>query len=172
VKAPSTTVAVVLGSLLLVPSSAAAQRCSGEGLAAIDQYCETVPGVTGKQTLVGSVSRLGAALSPAVRQRLARAGPEGRALLALPVGASLGPAGTPRALPGARDAIEGTLGEEAVSPPGVARAVGGLLSGDSALSGAFRWALLLSTVGLSGTAWVLHRRRPPSHRAAALGAGP
>jgi hypothetical protein len=158
VKAPSTIVAVALGSLLLVPSSAAAQRCSGEGLAAIDQYCETVPGVTGKQTVVGQDRRLGAALSPGVRQRLERAGPEGQALLALPIGALLGPGGRPRALPGARDALEGSLSEGTVSLPGAARAVGDVLGGDGALSDAFGWAVLFSTVGLSGMAWVRHRR--------------
>jgi hypothetical protein len=117
-----------------------------------------VPGVTGKQTVAGPVPRLEDALSADARQRLARAGPEGQALLALPLGALLGPGGRPRALPGARDALEGSLSEDTVSLPSAAQAVGNLLSGDSALSDAFRWALLLSTVGLCGTAWVRRRR--------------
>lgn len=156
-KAPSTIVAVVLGSVLLIPSSAAAQRCSGEDLAAIDQYCELVPGVTGKLPLSRPMPRLGTVLSPAVRQQLGRSGPEGRALLALPVGAPLGPDGNPRSLPGAADALEGSLSEPPSFLSREAKAVGNLFNGGGA-SDIFRWALLLSTVGLSGTAWVRHRR--------------
>ena len=156
-KAPSTIVVVVLGSVLLIPSSAAAQRCSGEDLAAIDQYCELVPGVTGKLPLSRSKQALGTVLSPAARERFMRSGPEGRALLALPVGAPLGQ-GSPRPLPGAADALEGSLGEHPGFLSRGTEAVGNVLNGAGGVSDIFRWALLLSTVGLSGTAWVRHRR--------------
>ncbi len=140
------------------PSSALAQRCVGEDVAAIDQYCETLLGAEGDAPVSGGKERLRNALPADVRKLLERSGVEGRALLAMPVGVpTSGDAKMRiRRLPGAMAAVKGTLAENADSGA-PAKSVGSLVSGD-ALGSLFRWALLLSTLGMVGVAWVRHRR--------------
>jgi hypothetical protein len=158
VQAPSTIALVVLLGMALVPSSAAAQRCSGEDVAAVDQYCELIAGAEGKVPVSRATQRLRDVLPTPTHRLLLAGGVEGRALLALPVGAPLRP-GTHSLdpLPGATAALAGRLGELTSSAGAAARIVGTVTDDGNGLSDAFRWALLLSTLGLAGAARVKQR---------------
>jgi hypothetical protein len=140
------------------PSSAVAQPCVGEDVAAIDQYCETVLGAGGEESISGQTKTLRSTLPAAVRMLLERAGPEGRALLALAQGSPLGRSDGMRVsrLPGAMAAVRGDLSEDAEGSGVPARALEGLAEG-AGLSGVFRWAILISTLAMVGIAWSRHR---------------
>jgi hypothetical protein len=140
------------------PSSAVAQRCVGEDVAAIDQYCETVLGAEGEEPISGTTKTLRSTLPAALRRLLERAGPEGRALLSLPQGSPLARSDGMRLsrLPGAMAAVRGELSEDAEASGVPARALGSVAAGDG-LSGVFRWAILLSTLSMVGIAWSRHR---------------
>jgi hypothetical protein len=152
---------VMLLGIALFPSPAHAQRCLGEDLAAIDQYCELLPGAEGAAPAGGSAPQLRAMLPRAARMRLERAGPAGRALMALPFGGRL-PTGDSRLreFPGALGALGGAFDDDSSLGDGL-RAVQTLGKDGEGLSDAFRWALLLSAIGLVGAGWRRHRRGPP-----------
>ncbi|HWH96173.1 MAG TPA: hypothetical protein VNT03_20085 [Baekduia sp.] len=146
-------------SVLFVPSSAAAQKCSGEDVAAIDQYCELLPTAEGQAPSDEPQRGLMTVLPVAERQQLWRAGPAGRALLSMPTGAHLhGRDRKPRPLPGAAAAISGWLAERDQAEDSPVRAIGTAAWDGDRLSELFRWLMLMSTVGLVGTAWVRRRR--------------
>jgi hypothetical protein len=150
-------VLTLVATALFPAVSAAAQRCSGEEIAAIDQYCEMLSVAEGRGPISGAKDPLRAVLTPGVRAELEAAGPAGTALLALPAGAPvLAGSIDRRRLPGAADALIGTLGESR-SPTATARALGTLGDGGNGLSAVFRWALLLSTFGLTAVGWIRYR---------------
>jgi hypothetical protein len=159
VGARSTVIWVASVSVALFPSSAAAQRCSGEDVAAIDQYCELVPSVSGT-TPPGSSSRtLRRMLPRSQRAVLERAGPSGHALLALAPGAPMRQGtGRVRLLPGAVEALSGRLAEPRMSVDASLRAIRSAASDDQGVGSGFRWILLLSTLGLVGTKWMRRTR--------------
>jgi len=89
-------------ALLTLPSAASAQTCQAPpGTAAIDQYCESIPGATGDRGTPGpgggrggtgapggrpgtpAGGPAGAPLSPSAREALREAGPAGQGVLAL-----------------------------------------------------------------------------------------
>lgn len=89
-------------ALLTLPSAASAQTCQAPpGTAAIDQYCESIPGATGDRGTPGREGGRGSAgapggragspadgpggasLSPSARQTLREVGPAGQGVLAL-----------------------------------------------------------------------------------------
>jgi hypothetical protein len=149
---------VVLVVMALLPASAAAQRCSGEDVAAVDQYCEMIPDADGNMPVGAPTQHLRDTLPPPTRRRLLAGGPDGRTLLALPLGAPMAPATRAvEPLPGAADVLSGLLGEHPRSI-GAARAVRTVADSGNGLSDAFRWALLLSMLGLAGVAWGRQRR--------------
>ncbi len=149
---------VALLTVLVVPASAVAQRCTGEDVAAIDQYCELLPTAEGMAPSDEPRGALRSVLPAADRTRLWRAGPTGRALLAIAPGAPMrGDASTVEPLPGAAGALAGRLGERDDSRSTV-RAIGSAAWDGGRLSELFRWLLLSATVGLVGTAWVRRSR--------------
>jgi len=135
------------------PAQAAAQRCSRDDVAALHQYCEQLPGAEGPTGVSGVRITLRERLPREVREQLLDVGPEGTALLALPVGVIRPPANRPRGpLPSASGAVSGSLAESRAGDGVVGRAVGAIA--DSGLSGVFRWALVLSALFVAGTAWM------------------
>jgi hypothetical protein len=148
---------VVLGAGLL-PGRAHAGTCSKPDLAAIDQYCELLPGADGAVPPGFSDRTLRDVLPMMTRRLLNVAGPPGQAILALPVGAPMRRGGGRDSLaPGARDALKGEFAVRDGDAAGVAGAVSRLIEGGG-LSELFRWAVLLSTLALVGVAWVRRRR--------------
>ena len=147
---------VVLG-VALAPARAYAGTCSDPDLAAIDQYCELLPGAEGAVP-PGSSKRTLRDVLPMMTQRLLDlGGPSGRAILALPVGAPLQRGGDRPALaPRAGEALKGRFALRDGDAVGVARSVGRLIDGGGS-SELFRWILLLSTLGLVGAAWLRRR---------------
>jgi hypothetical protein len=150
---------VVLLSVLLLPSRAAAQKCSGDDVAAIDQYCELLPTAVGPAPSDTPRLGLGSVLPHEERLKLWRAGPAGRALLSMPVGAHLsGQDPALRPLPGATAALSGWLSDRGERQAGSVEGIGDAAWKGSRLSQLFRWLLLMSTVGLVGTAWARRSR--------------
>jgi hypothetical protein len=151
-----TILVAALVSFASFPSAAAAQRCARDDVAALHQYCDQVPGAAGPASVESSSRTLRDSLRPSVRRRLERVGPEGTALLALSPGVVTDRRPVPERLPGAAQALIGSLADRAGRDRGeVARAVSAIAG--SGLSGAFKWALLLSTLIVAGTAWLRHR---------------
>jgi hypothetical protein len=153
--------------MALVPSTAAAQRCSSEDVAVVDQYCELIATAEGDMPLTRPGPRLRDTLPMSLRQTLHARGVEGHALLALPAVAPR--AGEP--VPEAADALAGRLGSRASVVGGVARAVGATADGGIGLRDAFAWVLLMSTVAIAAAAWLrpaaaqrVQRPRPPVQR--------
>ncbi len=166
-------VALLAAALALLGASPArAGTCEAAlGTAAVDQYCVLLPGAGGDESPFAvdpSTPRLRNVLSPAQVRRLERAGPVGRMLLALPV-LSRNPAQRGRAnlSPSLLQDIRDILDQGDLSQGDVAGQVSGALRSDasslSSFSPAFRWALLISLVGLVGTAWQ-RGRVPRPHR--------
>jgi hypothetical protein len=164
---PATTAAVLLLLATAPPATAqSTSEClSDPSVAALDQYCEQFPqliplplGWTGQP--VGKPLRM--VLAPDVVQRLRRAGGASRALLSLPAAqpTSQDPqiaARDEQMMLDARDVVaSGSLDAQ----PGVPRRViAAVTATGETVGGAFRWAFVLSTLVLVGTAWVGYRRR-------------
>lgn len=157
-RAPTTIALVVLLGMALVPSTAAAQRCSDEDVAAIDQYCELISAPEGDVPLTRSVPRLRDTLPMSLRRQLLAGGAEGHAVLALPAVVARAGSRADQPLPDAAGALAGQLGSQANVVGGVARAVGAAASGRSGLTDAFGWVLLMSTLAIAGAVWVRQRR--------------
>lgn len=154
-------VAVLSVPLLPVGAAAQTQKCASEDVAAIDQYCEVLPTAEGQTSSASSPQQaLRSALPQTQRVRLWRAGPPGRALLAIPPGLHLRVQGQEvraQPLPGAAAALSGWLSDHHHGDRPV-RAIGAAALGGDGLSPVFRWLLLISTVGLVGTAWIRRSR--------------
>jgi hypothetical protein len=155
---------------LVGPGPAAAAACPPEQtVAALDQYCESLPmpgGVAGPTDEgEGEVprGRLRSVLPPKQVKQLRRAGPAARALLELPAVAPLArafmtPAERRRADLGAREVIaSGTLERRRGDVGSVAS---GLASAaPDVVGGTFRWGLVICSLALSGLAWLRFRTR-------------
>jgi hypothetical protein len=134
-------------------------------VAALDQYCESAPGAApfggGPMTVLDRP--LGTVLPPSVVAQLRRGGTGPRALLSI---AAAGPQVLYRSDPvahrrmmrDARDVVRsGKLDGDPSLPARVISSVGDAAS--DPVGGAFRWAFVLSTLGLVGIAWAGYRRR-------------
>jgi hypothetical protein len=150
---------LALLGVLLVPSPAAAQKCRDDDIAAIDQYCELLPTAAGPVAADTPQPRLRQTLAPAERLQLRRAGPAGRALLSMPEGVGLHVRGhTPQLLPGAAAVVARWMVDHGDRRDTSLGATTKAAWHGARLSELFRWLLLMSTVGLVGTAWVQRRR--------------
>jgi hypothetical protein len=130
-------------------------------VAALDQYCPTLPGADGRGLNRGPL--FSEVLPDKIIKRLEKAGPLGQALLALRLAAprtKLGRDSRGRGLDAddllERGAIGGNKTKLSANPFAVAaRAVT-----NSELSVAFGSVLLMSTFGIAGAGWRRFRRRP------------
>lgn len=154
---------------LAAPSAMAAPCLPEQTVAALDQYCEALPTPVGAAapTSAGSgnvvMRPLSAALPPRVADRLRQAGPAARALLLLPVVAPLARAPMTEAERrrgdrGAREVIDsGPLESRKGNVSSVASGLA--IAAPDVVGGAFRWALVVSSLGLAGMAWLRLRSR-------------
>jgi hypothetical protein len=164
----ATTLAAAVA--LAGPSPAAAAPCPPEQtVAALDQYCESLPtpGGVAAPTAEGpgglAMAPLRSVLPPKQVKRLREAGPAGMALLELPAVAPLARAPMTRAERrradlGARKVVaSGTLDSRKGDVVSVAS---GLASAaPDVVGGVFRWGLVICSLGLSGVAWLRFRSR-------------
>jgi hypothetical protein len=162
--------AVMAVAALAGPSPAAADPClPDQTVAVLDQYCETLltPGGVAAPTDAGpggAKSRpLSLVLPRTDAEQLRRAGPAAKALLLLPVLAPLArapvtPAERRRRKADARRVI--ASGELDTRKDDVRGFATGLTSaaGD-VLGGAFRWGLVICSLGLAGMTWIRFRSR-------------
>ena len=158
---------VALAAGLPAGAHAAQPACQpSEDVAALDQYCgDFLPSPDGAEQPADLADRLSQMpLSRALPGRqvamLRESGPEGRALLLLPVVAPVRP--TPeqrrRILTTSREALRSTtLDAPKLTPETVVSGVTAV--GERPLAGVFQWALLLCTVGFAGMAWLRFRAR-------------
>jgi hypothetical protein len=164
-------VAVLLAALVaaITPASAVAQRdvpdcASAPDAAAIDQYCEMIPGTSQSPTSADGL-RLEQTLPPEDVEALRAAGVAGAALLKLPlISPPRGPGGRPGALSGAERVLEAAGIGPGRPPPGAPDAFAALtrsLGGDG-VGAALRWGLAISTLSLLGATWM--RIRAPLGR--------
>ena len=164
----ATTSAAALA--LAAPGPAAAAACPPEQtVAALDQYCESLPtpGGVAAPTDEGEgglpMGKLRSVLPPKQVKRLRDAGPAARALLELPAVAPLArafmtPAERHRADVGAREVVaSGTLDRRKGDVGSVASGLAS--SAPDVVGGAFRWGLVICSLGLSGLAWLRFRTR-------------
>jgi hypothetical protein len=162
--------AVVASVALVLPASPAAAKTSqgpacppAQTVAALDQYCDSLPGSAGQSQPPGpgagrTARPLSSALPHNVMTALRGAGPAARALLTIPAGGLPADSqGSERqAAAGARNTVEKASAGDAPT------AVGALISGaPDVLGGAFRWGLVASTLGIAGVAWLRLRNTGP-----------
>jgi hypothetical protein len=160
----ATTVAVAVALTGPSPATAAVPCPPEQTVAALDQYCEALPGVGGMVAPTASgpgraaMRPLRVVLPPKEVESLRNAGPAAMALLQLPVVAPVTQEDRRRADLGAREVVaSGALDSPKGDVPGVAS---GLASAaPDVVSGAFRWALVLSSLGLAAMAWLRFRSR-------------
>jgi hypothetical protein len=158
---------VALAAGLPAGAHAADPACQpSEDVAALDQYCgDSLPSPDGAEQPVNADhptqrTPMSRALPRREVAMLRKSGPEGRALLLLPVVAPVRP--TPeqqrRIRTTSRRALRSTtLDAPKVTPETVVSGVTAV--GERALAGVFQWALLLCTVGFAGMAWLRFRTR-------------
>jgi hypothetical protein len=162
--------AVSAVAALAGPSPAAAAACQpDQTVAVLDQYCESLltPGGVASPTDAGPgagrARPLSVVLPRTELEQLREAGPAAKALLLLPAVAPLGRgpvarAERRRARVGARRIIasgvlDATEGEVRRFATGLASAAGDVVGG------AFRWGLVICSVGLAGMTWLRFRSR-------------
>ena len=162
----ATAVAAVMA--LAGASPAAAAEClPDQTVAALDQYCDTPVSMLGvpasSDADAHAMRPLSLALPPAAAARLRKAGPAARALLLLPAVAPLAGARVPaadrrRAAIGAHKVIaSGQLEHREAEARSFAK---GLASAaDDVVGGAFRWGLVICSLGLAGMSWLRLRTR-------------
>jgi hypothetical protein len=165
-------VAVSAALVLGVPAAAGAQQPSGQCLtnqsvAVLDQYCDALVAPGGSSEPIGSNAHgepLSKVLPAKEVQQLHDAGRAGKALLTLTVSTTVVPgSGAPSApvrhkMAEARRAVE----PEKLKPPAadVVSISSGVVSvGADVLGGAFRWGLVICTLGLAGMTWLRFRAR-------------
>ena len=158
---------VALAAGLPAGAHAAGPACKpSEDVAALDQYCDFLPSPEGDDQPVNfadqptqptPVSRVLARREVAM---LRNSGPEGRALLLLPVVAPVRP--TPEQQRRNRTTGRRALRSVTIDAPNVTpeTVVSGVTAvGERTLASVFQWALLLCTVGFAGMAWLRFRTR-------------
>ncbi|MEP6689185.1 MAG: hypothetical protein ABJC36_12625 [Gemmatimonadales bacterium] len=165
----ATAVAVVVA--LAAPRPAAAASClPDQSVAALDQYCESLLSPVGgtAPTWTGSgmmnLRPLNSVLPRSEVEQLRTSGPAGKALLLLPAVAPL--AGGPltaserrrtRIRASRASATSGALGSTGDQVRGFATGLAAA-AGD-VLGGAFRWGLVICSLGLAGMTWLRFRSR-------------
>jgi hypothetical protein len=165
-----TSTAAVLGAFVAVTlptAPAGAQACVPQStVAALDQYCASLPSSDGGSQPVGggSARPLSASLPQREVSKLRASGMAGQALLSVPSGAPLSNAAAERAvhsLPATRRAVEQARREERSAGAGSLGAAARALATEApdVLGGAFRWGLTISTFGIAAMAWLRFRGR-------------
>lgn len=154
------------------PPAGAAETSQGstcrpdQDVAALDQYCDFLPTSASGSTPTGSARAkqrsLEQSLTTAEAERLRKAGMPGKVLLVMPTLAPVTPEQARAALR-RRDELRSRRLVPAVKEPrerDVRRLAEGMVSaaGD-VVGGAFRWGLVLSSLGLAGIAWLRFRSR-------------
>jgi hypothetical protein len=137
--------------------SAVPPSCMGRtDVAALDEYCGALPDAADRRR---PAPRLEHTLPKKLVERLEMAGPLGELLLALPTAAPRSSLGTSFAGLHADNLLRsGRLGARKKPPTNPVEAAVRAVT-DGAMDASFGSVLLLSTVGLAGTAWVRFRRR-------------
>jgi hypothetical protein len=167
-----TRTAAVFAALLAVAqptATARAQVCVGQPpIAALDQYCNTLPTPDGRPQPVArrpgrSTPPLSDTLPLQEVATLRDAGGPASALLLLPTAAPIGrgAAGAERRRRALRAAQSVIASGELDAPMGQPRTAVAKLATASPdlLGGAFRWGLVASTLGLAAIAWLRFRER-------------
>jgi hypothetical protein len=169
VKRLTTTAAVlsafVAGTLPAAPASA--QGCLPQStVAALDQYCASLPSSDGAPQPVGSgggsATPLSAMLPKHEVSKLRAAGMAGQALLSVPSGGARPSRATvERSLPATRKAAEQARSEEKSAAARTLGTAARTLATDApdVLGGAFRWGLTISTLAIAAMAWLRFRGR-------------
>jgi hypothetical protein len=165
-----TATAVSAVAALAGPSPAAAAPClPDQTVAVLDQYCESLLTPVGVAAPIdagpGGVRArpLSVVLPRSEVERLRKAGPAAKALLLLPAVAPLArgpvtPAERRRARAGARRVI--ASGQLDATKDDVRSFATGLASAAAdVVGGAFRWGLVICSVGLAGMTWLRFRSR-------------
>ena len=134
------------------PSPSTQAGCvSRTDVAALDEYCPTLPGADGRGSNRGP--KLNRVLPRDVVTRLERAGPAGQALLGLSVAASM-----QSLTNGGRG--RGLDADELLAPGNpITASATAVTSGD--VGAAFGMVLLVSTLALTAAGWLRYRRRHP-----------
>jgi hypothetical protein len=167
-----TSAIVVLAASAVSAPGASAQSPSGtcapnQTVAALDQYCDFLPTSAGASTPLGSgpaeAKPLKDALTPEQAERLRKAGMPGKVLLVMPTLSPITPEQAKAAerrraelrreglVPTKRDAPEkDDLGQVAA---GVASSAADIVGG------AFRWGLVICSLGVAGMTWLRFRSR-------------
>lgn len=130
-------------------------------MAALDQYCPTLPGADGRGADRGL--HLSKVLPEKVVDRLRKAGPVGMALLSLRVAApptKLAHRSRSRGVDAEDLLRRGTIGQVSTEPSANPLEVAANAVTGSELSVAFGSLLLMSTFGISAAGWRRFRRRP------------
>jgi hypothetical protein len=148
---------------------AVAQTCTpDQSVAVLDQYCDALPTSSGPSAPTGagqhaSGPQLMDVLAPPAVARLRESGSAGKALLLLAAMAPVGPgpgaaARRSEVRRAARDVVasgdlQAPTGDAESLATGLAKASGNVIGG------AFRWGLVISTLGLAGMSWMRFRTR-------------
>jgi hypothetical protein len=156
-------VSTVIALAALPSAGASAQTCQGQpDVAALDQYCASLPSSSGAAQPVGANGRsapaLRTALPPADVSQLRNAGTAGQALLSVPAGAPMSRAGAERSA--SARTLRATT--KAARPSGgdgtlIARTL--VSAAPDALGGAFQWGITITTLGIAAMAWMRYRGR-------------
>jgi hypothetical protein len=154
-------VCTVIALATLPSARASAQTCQGQpDVAALDQYCASLPSSSGASQPVGANGHTAPALRTALPQadvaELRNAGVPGQALLSVPSGAPMSPASPERSAPALRATTK------AARPRGgdgalIARTL--VAAAPDALGGAFQWGITMTTLGIAAMAWMRYRGR-------------
>ena len=170
-RATRLTVALSLVIAVGAPQAARAQEpvlcLPNQSVAVLDQYCDALitPGGSSQPIgLKGGGKPLSTVLPPKEVRELRAAGRAGQALLTLTVTSTAAAApGAPtqrvrRRMAAARPAVQ----PDKLKPPAtdvVSIASGVVSVGGDVLGGAFRWGLVICTLGLAGMTWLRFRTR-------------
>ena len=163
------TVFAAVVALALPSTPAQAQVCQPQPpVAALDQYCDSLPSPDGRPQRVGpnprqSAPPLSDTLPPQEVAKLRRAGAAASALLLLPTNAPVGrgAAAAERKRQALRQARTVIASGKLDAPAGQAQTAVTTLATASpdVLGGTFRWGLVASTLGLAAVAWLRFRGR-------------
>jgi hypothetical protein len=161
-----TATALAASAFFALPAAPGmAQACVPQSdVAALDQYCDSLPTSDGHPAPIGAhpgdaAPPLSATLSPREVRKLRDAGPAASALLLLPTIAPVGHG--ERSRRALRDAENVVASGDLDAPAGRPTTAVAKLATESpdVLGGAFRWGLVASTLGLSAMAWLRFRAR-------------
>jgi hypothetical protein len=147
--------AIAVFALVVSPAAfaqAPPQTNAPPGNSAIDEYLETIPSASGSVRPRGPGGGSGA-LTPALRRRLDRLGPDGQTLARLV--ASTSPA-APEVAPARREVAEATSASRSPAGALIAAATG---QGDGGGLGPVLPAILLASLVAAGAAVVVRARR-------------